>query len=233
MSQKATLIYDLKNLKLSYNKRNVLQIGNLQIHRGTIYGIIGPIGSGKTSLLKTLAGQIKPDSGTLKYDNNEFSTNWLGRIKQEPSIKLSGVNSLPLDQPVTSLIARLYPKQKDRIINRHFKNSNLKQFLSEPLANLSPGERAWINTILALESDPRVLLIDDYGLHFDSRLIQDFNRKIVKMSRELGTTILLSSVNPDNIQNLASVIIFLDNGHICKIRPGRSRNSRPSQRKRN
>ena len=46
MNQQSTLIYELKGLKKSYNKQTGLNIGRLQFHRGTIYGVIGPIGSG-------------------------------------------------------------------------------------------------------------------------------------------------------------------------------------------
>lgn len=233
MSQKATLIYDLKNLKLNYNNRTVLQIGNLQIHRGTIYGIIGPVGSGKSSLLKTLAGQLKPDSGSLKYDSHEFSTNWMGKIKPEPSIKLANIEELTGKQNLSNYLSKKYSSRKDKIIKRHFNGGSYKHFLTEPISDRSPGELALINTLIALESDPRVLLMDDYGIHFDNSMQQEFNRKIIKMSRELGTTILLTSGNADNIQNIASVLIFLDNGHICKIRPGKGRNTRHQHRRRN
>ena len=45
MNQRATLIYELKNLKKVYQQQPVISIGRLQIHRGTIYGILGPVGS--------------------------------------------------------------------------------------------------------------------------------------------------------------------------------------------
>ncbi|NQU28931.1 MAG: ATP-binding cassette domain-containing protein [Candidatus Marinimicrobia bacterium] len=231
MNQKATLIYDLKSIKLDYNNRSVLQVGNLQIHRGTVYGIIGPIGSGKSVLLRTLAGLIKPDSGTLKYDNDEFSTNWLGKIKPEPSIHFASMNNVGRGS-LLSYIKAKRPKIFNKIINHYFNTGKTKLLLNANIENLSPGEKAWINTILALETDPRVLLIDDYGIHFDTPMQQEFNRKIIKMSRDMGTTIILSAVVAENIQNIASVLIYLDNGHICKIRPGKGRTGRTQQPRR-
>ena len=73
MNQRATLIYELKNLKKVYQQQQpVISIGRLQIHRGTIYGILGPVGSGKTTLLRHLAGLEAQTEGILKYDNKEF-----------------------------------------------------------------------------------------------------------------------------------------------------------------
>ncbi len=226
MSQKSTLIYDIKGLKLNRGKRNILQIGNLQIHRGTIYGIIGSIGSGKSSLLRLLAGLDKPSDGMLKYDGRDFETNWLGRVKPDPTINLADPQLLDKGRSIRNLLEKRFPKNANVLIKRYFSSGSNKLIVDEPLEQLTAGERAWINTIIAINSDPRVLLVDDYGIHFDNAMLKDFNRRIQKMTRELGTTIVLSAAVADNIQNIASVLIFLDNGHICKIRPGRGRNNR-------
>ena len=76
MSQQSTLIYELKGLKKSYNDQTILNIGRLQFHRGTIYGIVGPIGSGKSTLLNIMAGLERESQGSIKYDMNQFETNW-------------------------------------------------------------------------------------------------------------------------------------------------------------
>ena len=81
MSKKPTLIYELKNLKKVYNNNPILSIGRLQIHRGTVYGILGPVGSGKTTLLKMLAGCDMQSEGKLQYNHMEFQRSWLGKIK--------------------------------------------------------------------------------------------------------------------------------------------------------
>jgi ABC-type multidrug transport system ATPase subunit len=92
MSQQSTLIYELKGLKKTYNDQTVLNIGRLQFHRGTIYGVVGPIGSGKSTLLKIMAGLKKESDGTLKYDMNQFKTNWLGKIIPTPEIQYYNSN---------------------------------------------------------------------------------------------------------------------------------------------
>ena len=87
--------------------------------------------------------------------------------------------------------------------------------------------------ILACESDPRVLLIDDYGVYFNDKMEKDFRGKLATMNRTLGTTIILSSPTDKNLKYFASVLIYLDHGHIWKIRPGISRNTNKKQYKQN
>ena len=90
MNKKSTLIYELKNLKKVYNNNLILSIGRLQIHRGTIYGILGPIGSGKTTLLRILAGYDSQSEGELLYDHSEHQRSWLGKIKVPDEICFTG-----------------------------------------------------------------------------------------------------------------------------------------------
>jgi ABC-type multidrug transport system ATPase subunit len=95
-----------------------------------------------------------------------------------------------------------------------------------------------------VESDPRVLIIENYGAMLDDELEKDISRRLRRMNRNLGTTIIMSATNPVRLQKLVSVMIFLDNGHIAKIRSGnqsrnsprnqgRSQNNRKQQHRRN
>ena len=91
--------------------------------------------------------------------------------------------------------------------------------------SISDGERHWLKTVIGVEKDPRVLLIDDYGLSIDPRTEIILRKKIIKMNNILGTTVLLSSGNDYFLKQFASVIIYLDNGHVSKIRKGFKKNS--------
>ena len=80
--------------------------------------------------------------------------------------------------------------------------------------------------VLSLESDPRVLLIDEYGMYITNDMEQEFRSQLKRMNRTLGTTIIVSSPNEDLVKNFASVLIFMDNGHISKIRSKSNRSGR-------
>tara|TARA_Y100001934_G_C12218981_1_gene709833 strand:- start:190 stop:888 length:699 start_codon:yes stop_codon:yes gene_type:complete len=224
MGKKDTLIYELKNLKKIYNNISALSIRRLQIHRGTIYGILGPIGSGKTTLLKILAGYDRQTEGKLLYDHSEFQRSWLGQIKKPDEISFSGKHNYNNSQIVKSYIDFCFPNKSNKIIKQYFNGSVSKRILPLKIQNLSPGQKSWLDTVFALEGDPRVLIQDDFSSLFDSEMQSIARKGFRKMNRNLGTTIILSSVNSNVLRNLCSVMIYLENGHITRVRSGNTRN---------
>ncbi|MBC8344946.1 MAG: ATP-binding cassette domain-containing protein [Candidatus Marinimicrobia bacterium] len=231
MSQRTTTIYDIKGLKKSYGDHLILNIRRLEIHRGTIYGMIGSIGSGKSTFLNILAGVTKQTDGTVKFENEEFETNWLGKIKQNREIALANFASISSGSTVSDIVKSIDKNRLEKHTSNYFQNGSLSVLLKRKLAALSPGELSLLNMIIALESDPRVLMIDDYGVFFDKNMESDFRKKIVRMNKDLGTTIVLAAPSDQHIKRVASVLIYLDNGHISKIRPGVGRGSFNKDRK--
>ncbi len=111
-------------------------------------------------------------------------------------------------------------------MKRHFNGVRFKHIWDRPISNLTKGELHWLGMILSLESDPRVLLIDEYGVHLTDEMEQEFRSQLKRMNRSLGTTIIISSHSEALVKKFASVIIFLDNGHISKIRSSSNRHGR-------
>jgi len=226
MNKRATLIYELKNLKKVYQQRRVISIGRLQIHRGTIYGILGPVGSGKTTLLRHLAGLESQTEGILKYDNNEFDSTWLGKIKVPQEIYYVGEHLVSEKQTVEQLIKSTYQDKSNGIVKRYFRGSISKQILPLRINSLSPGQRAWFDLVLALESDPRVLIHDNFATLFDNEMEFIARKELKKMNKDLGTTVILSSINDNALKKFCSVLVYLENGHITKVRSGLQKQQR-------
>ena len=220
MDQQLNLIFELKDLKKTYKENTVLSIGRLQFHRGTIYGIVGPIGSGKTTLLNIMAGLDRQSSGTIKYDNNEFKTNWFGKIKQNLEIKLAQLESLPKVNKVSEVIKEIGNQSIDQIYPKYLQRGSATSLMDRNVSDLSTGELYWLNMVSAVESDPRVLMIDNYGIFSEKNMEDKFRNKLRQMNKELGTTIVLAASNDQNLKTIASVLIYLDNGHVSKVRTG-------------
>jgi len=221
------LIFEINDLHKRYESYDALKLKKLEIHPGTIYGVVGTIGSGKTTLLNLMAGFDKQSSGLLLYEGNEYEKNWLGKIRQNENIfssidpQYNGNNKI-----VSNYVSVQFPKKKNLIENRYFKNNSFKHLWSRRIDKLSSGELNWLGMIIACECDPRVLLIDDYGMYFNSSTEKDFRSQLLKMNRSLGTTLILTSSSDIYLKNFASVLIFLDHGHISKIRTGNYRASK-------
>jgi len=231
MASAKRLIYKINGLTKDHGSCNVLKINKLDIHPGTIYGIVGTVGSGKSTLLNLLAGLEKQSTGTILYDDKAFGKTWLGKIKPDENIfytKDPLINGKR--KTVSDYVSLKFDKKKHMIENRYFKNSSFKNLWNRNISNISSGELNWLGMILACECDPRVLLIDDYGMYFNNTMEKDFRNQIIKMNRNLGTTIILTAPSELYLKHFASVTIFLDHGHISKIR---SRLSKNSNRKKN
>ena len=224
MANNKRLIFKINNLQKDYGTYNALKLKKLDIHPGTIYGVVGTIGSGKSTLLNLMAGFEKQTSGSLLYEGKEYDKNWLGKIKPIDSIfSTKDPYQNGHDRIIADYISNNFHKKKNLIKNRYFKNGSFKHLWSRRISKLSSGELNWLGMVVALESDPRVLLIDDYGMYFNRSMEKDFRNQIIKMNRSLGTTIILTSSSDIYLKYFASVLIFLDHGHISKIRTGNNK----------
>jgi len=217
-------IYDVQNLKLRFKNKKALEIKTLKFHNGLIYGICGNFGSGKTSLLKILAGEIKETSGTVLYQGNEFKKSFFGKIKRHKDINYIDIKSVNSTLTVKQFIAKKFPNKVQQIKSRHFSGFQLEAVWKTPINLISDGEKHWLKCVIGVEKDPRVLLIDDYGLSIDAKTEIILRKKLIKMNNILGTTVLLSSSNDYFLKQFASVIFYLDNGHVSKIRKGFKKN---------
>ena len=219
MKNNKRLIFKIDNLEKVKNNNNILNVRKLEIHPGTIYGIVGPVGSGKTTLLNLLSGFEASSKGLLLYDNNEFNKTWFGRIITPNEIFYNNLDEFSRSKiKVSSYIKNMHSKKINIIKNRQFDGSHSKLLWNRVISSLTKGEKNWLTLVLAIESDPRVLLVDDYGTYLDTKSELNFRSQLKKMNRNLGTTMLLTSVNDIFLKKFCSVVIYLDNGYVSKIR---------------
>ena len=216
MSKKTTLILESKKIQRLVKSRTVLDVRHLKFHKGTIYGVVGAVGSGKSSLLSILSGHSKPDKGTVLYDYNPYNKNIFGKVY--PPSDMLFVNNYNFKN---TIVSKLFNKSNgSQILANYFSNSSIDGVLNTKLDNLTNGERTAVMLSLGIELDPRVLVVDDYAMHFDNKMENKFRKKLKNINKDHGTTILLSSANEQLLKAFCSVLIYLDNGHISKIRTG-------------
>ena len=228
MSKKTTtLILELKKIQRIVNSSPVLDIRHLKFHKGTIYGVVGPVGSGKSSLLSILSGSVNPNKGSILYDYEPFKKNFFG-YTQLPADATYVNNNKTDNSTVKSLFRKSNASQ---VLSNYFSNLSADKILNTTIKKLSAGEKSAVELSHGIESDPRVLIVDNYALYYDNKMENKFRKKLVNINKDHGTTIILASPNEQTLRSFCSVLIYLDNGHISKIRTG-SHKPRPASRRR-
>lgn len=223
-------IFELKNIRITYGERVALKIGKFQFHRATIYGVTGAVGSGKSTLTQLLAGKITPSEGELLYESNPFGTNWRGKIRVPDEIVYANGSSISSRETVGAFLAARYSKRHREIRKQYYSNNSAAGEWDMPIVALSPGQMSRLALVSALEVDPKVLIIDDYGIHFDDYTAREFNKKLSHASRRRGVTVILSNSRERDLRSVAGVILSLDNGHLSKVRSYRKKEQRPRKR---
>jgi len=208
----------LKNIKKAYNNKIVLQVDSLYIKKGKITGILGPNGSGKTTMMKIIGDLIKPDSGRVEYDGKKFET---------ASDRLTYVshNSYLFNDTVFENIAaplKFRDMKKEYITKRVeelIDNFQIGYLRYENALTLSGGEKQKVSLARALSFSPEVLLIDEPTSNIDPNFIKLIESTLKKINHDLKTTIVIVTHNTAQSLRLCQEIIFMRDGKVIQHTP--------------
>jgi len=156
---------EIKNLSKQYN--NILAVKNInfKINKGSIVGLLGPNGCGKTTTIGMILGLIKPTSGAV-YINNQNIENENSRTKILEKVNfISPYVELPKKLTVEENL-KVYGKMygvkdlQDKILDL-MKQLNLLEFKKRKTGELSSGQKNRVSLAKALINDPEILLLDE------------------------------------------------------------------------
>ena len=218
---------ELSNVSKSYGDKGVVQaIRNLDLRvvRGERVAVMGPSGSGKSSLLNLICGLDDPTSGTVKVDGQDLSRlsdDARTRLRREKiGMIFQTFNLLPTLTAVenVSLPLRLQGIRKSEAYERSIamlERVGLKARVSHRPDELSGGERQRIAIARALIMRPPLLLGDEPTGNLDSATGEEILRLLDELYREFNSTLLLVTHNEDAACSCDRVITLLD-GRILK-----------------
>ena len=190
----------IENLSLSYGDKPVVQNLSLRVKKGQVVSIIGPNASGKSTILKSIAGIIKPVSGKIFIEEKDISKMDSKKLAQKVSILLQQ-NKTPDDISIEELVYfGRYPHKKwfegfeasdKKIIEEVMKLTNTFALRDKTLETLSGGERqrAWI--AMALAQEPDILLFDEPTTYLDLAHQIEFLELVNRLNKETGVTVVL------------------------------------------
>lgn len=165
----------LKAESLSYcdNKRPLIQNVTLHFTLGTLYGIVGPNGSGKTTFLKTVAGIWKPSSGNVFWHEQDLLKKDRREISKTISIVAPQVH-IPFEFSVHDIVLMgCYPRgnilKKQEVVEQALHTVEAWHLRKRPLIQLSHGERQRVYIARALATDAPIMALDEPTANLDIR----------------------------------------------------------------
>lgn len=204
-------IIETRLLQMSFQHHMVLKGIDLTINQGEIFGLIGPSGVGKTTLINILTGQLLPTSGevfvfgrdTKQLGDTEYSQ--MGMVFDVPGL----FERLSCEQNL-SIFADIYGIDKKRI-SHVLEKVNLAASAKTKVSRLSKGMRQRLIIARAILHSPKLLFLDEPTSGLDPLNTSDIHKLILSL-KESGTTIFLTTHKMDEAMSLCDRVALLSEG---------------------
>ena len=208
---------EVKNVRLTLQKNEILKDISVHFERGKIHGLIGRNGSGKTMLMKCICGFVKLTSGEIFVDGKrigkdcDFPKN-TGIIIETPGFipYYSGYKNL-------KLLADLRGKISRDDIRKTMEQVGLNPDLKRHVRKYSFGMRQRLGLAQAIMENPDLLVLDEPMNGLDKDGVSDMRQYLLDL-KSLGKTILIASHSAEDIDILCDTVCEMDKGRLEKVR---------------
>lgn len=182
---------------------------SFEVEKGEVIGFIGSNGAGKSTMLKVIAGVMKPTTGKVTVNGNICPMIELGAGFD---MELTARENIYLNGAVLGYSKEFIEQKFDEIV----KFSELKEFLDVPVRNFSSGMTARLAFSIATVVDPEILIVDEI-LSVGDIAFQKKSEAKMKSMIGGGTTVLFVSHSLAQIEKICNRVVWLDHGKVVKI----------------
>ena len=202
---------DIQNLHFAYKKKKVFTGLSLKLQPGHIYGLLGKNGTGKSTLLRNIAGMLFPDQGkinVLNYTPGERKPAFLQEVFMVPEELY--FPDIPLEQ-LLKYYAPFYPRFDREQFERYITEFEIPR--DNSFLRMSYGQKKKVLISFGLASNAAVLLMDEPTNGLDIMSKSQF-RKVMAGSLDDNKCIIISKHQVKDLENLIDRITIIDQGHI-------------------
>lgn len=205
----------LKNIRLSYGSKKILESVSLDIKEGAVICLVGENGAGKTSLINVLSdlvpfkGEIRIDGATIHKKDYLYKLN-LGFFLKENGFFSTNISVSDHFHLINDLYSK--PDNFYQRVESYEKKLNISSHDNTLIRDLSEGTRHKILFMCAISHNPKYILLDEPFNYMDESSI-DKCICILKELKKKGNGILLIAHNSAHIKYLADTVVLLDNGY--------------------
>ncbi|HEY9187315.1 MAG TPA: LPS export ABC transporter ATP-binding protein [Bacteroidota bacterium] len=204
-----------------YKKRTVVNNVSIYVSRGEVVGLLGPNGAGKTTTFYMITGMIKPDGGTVFYNENDITKMpmyqrarlGIGYLPQESSI----FRKLTVEENIMAILQTLKMSNKERKekCEKLLNDFGITAIAKNKGYNLSGGERRRTEIARALAIDPKFILLDEPFAGIDPIAVEDIMR-IVRSLKAKGIGVLITDHNVHETLSITDRAYILIDGKIFR-----------------
>ncbi|HMG89561.1 MAG TPA: ATP-binding cassette domain-containing protein [Chryseolinea sp.] len=190
------------------------------IRQGEFVTIYGPSGAGKTSVLRMLAGLLKPDAGLIKFDGNVWFDSSKG-IHRRPQLRNIGLvfqdySLFPNMTVRGNLEFALQKGQSSAIVDDLLELTELGNLADKNPAILSGGQKQRVALARALVRKPNLLLLDEPLSALDSVMQSKLQDYLLQVHEQFKLTTILVSHDINEVMKMSKRVLILENGRVEK-----------------
>ncbi|WP_242920142.1 ABC transporter ATP-binding protein [Pontibacter liquoris] len=202
----------IENLSKSYGRLQVLRNVSVSFGPGKVVSIIGPNGTGKTTMIKCLLGMVLPDGGDVKLNGQSVlrqhayrsQLGYMPQIGRYPeNMKIRQVFNMLKD------IRKDAPVLDEELVGLY----GLEQLYDKRMGSLSGGTRQKVSAALAFLFNPQVLILDEPTAGLDPISAEILKSKILKEKKK-GKLVLITSHIMSEVEEVADEVLCLMDGHL-------------------
>lgn len=203
------------HVSLQIKNAKLLSDVSLSLHSGRVYGLRGRNGSGKTVLMKTICGFMRPTEGQVLINGKVLHKDMdflpsAGIIIEEPGFfpNYSGFKNL-------KILAGIQNRISDDKIRQMMEMVGLDSAMKKPVGKYSLGMRQRLGIAQAMMEDPEILILDEPTNGLDEDGVEWF-RQFILEQKEKGKLILLASHSKEDIEMLSDEVYYMEKGVLTK-----------------
>lgn len=210
--QLTTSAVSLRGIGKTYKHFRLEDI-NLEIAHGTVNGLIGPNGAGKSTIMRIMMGLVNPDQGTLSVLGQPISSRE-ARVKQEIGFFSDDMRMYKTESIAWHMqfVRSMFPNWDEDYAQQLLKRFGL--IAQQKVKGLSHGQRVKTLLLLILARRPQLLILDEPTNGLDPVAKQEVLSELMQIVNDETRTILYSSHNTQDIEQISDTITFIDRGRV-------------------